>query len=287
MNHPKLHCLLLAALVGGPAAVGQQATDLNQLKAKMQQLEQMMGDLQKEIAAAEHTQKTAGAPLVAAKPSEAQVPPPLVPTEHIGQFTRTRDMASDHSEGLSRINNEPMDPALRGYFRLPGTGTLVKLGGFVKTDLFIDLNQAGTFYGLFVPATFPWSPGQPKSMDSTVSMRASRFFTEFRQPVGDGSSSVKAYLEYDFLGAYDRTSFRMRQFYAQYKNLLVGQTWSSFGDPDAWPDTLDPEGPPGMMGARTPMIRYTQPLNNSNSVGLSVEKSALTTHHSQLSLAPR
>jgi len=28
-----------------------------------------------------------------------------------------------------------------------------------------------------------------------------------------------------------------------------------------------------MMGIRTPMIRYTQPLNNSNSVGLSVEKS--------------
>jgi len=235
MNHPALRCVLVALLIGGTTAVGQQQTDLSQLKAKMQQLEQMMGELKKEIAAAEQVQKTPGAPLVAVKPAEAQVPPPLAPTGHIGQFTRACDLSADNSEGLFRINNEPMDPALRGYFRLPGTGTLIKLGGFVKTDLFVDLNQAGTFYGLFVPATFPSSSSQPKSMDFTVSMRASRFFTEFRQSVGDGSSSVKAYLEYDFLGAYDRTSFRMRQFYAQYKNLLVGQTWSSFGDPDAWP----------------------------------------------------
>jgi predicted acyltransferase len=44
-----------------------------------------------------------------------------------------------------RINNEPMDPALRGYFRLPGTGTLIKLAGFVKTDLFVDTNLAGSY----------------------------------------------------------------------------------------------------------------------------------------------
>ena len=31
---------------------------------------------------------------------------------------------------------------------------------------------------------------------------------------------MKAYLEYDFLGSYDRTSLRMRQFYAEYKNLV-------------------------------------------------------------------
>jgi hypothetical protein len=271
MKHPIFVYVALACCLGGIPGFAQQP-DLEQMKAKMQQLQQMMTELQNQMAALEQAQKSPGTPFVATKPQEAQVPPPMVPTEHIGEFTRTRVVNSDNPEGLARIDNEPMDPALRGYFRLPGTGTLVKMGGFVRTDIFIDLNQAGTYYGLFVPATFPSSP-QPKSMDSTVSMRPSRFFTEFRQPVGDGSSSVKAYLEYDFLGAYDRTSLRMRQFYAQYKNLLVGQTWSSFGDPDAWPDTLDSEGPPGMMGSRTPMVRYTQPLNKANSVGLSVEKS--------------
>jgi hypothetical protein len=111
-------------------------------------------------------------------------------------------------------------------------------------------------------------------------MRPSRFSVEFLQPVGNGNDwndKVKGYLEFDFLGNYDRTSLRMRQFYAQYKNLLVGQTWSSFGDPDVFPDTLEFEGPPGIMGLRQPMIRYTQPLNDHNSLGASVEKSGTDT----------
>jgi hypothetical protein len=254
------------------AYVQAQQTDLAQLKAKMEQLQQMMLDLQKEMAAMEQAQEPPGAPAAATKPPSTQVAPPLVPVEHIGEMTRTRELGSENQEALPRINNEPMDPALRGYFRLPGTGTLVKMGGFVKTDIFIDLNQAGTYYGLFVPSTFPSSP-QPKTMDSTVSMRPSRFFTEFRQPVGDGGSSVKAYLEYDLLGSYDRSTLHMRHFYAEYKNLLVGQTWTAFSDPDAWPDTLEFEGPPGMVGVRNPMVRYTKPLNKANSIGVSVEKS--------------
>jgi hypothetical protein len=108
-------------------------------------------------------------------------------------------------------------------------------------------------------------------------MRPSRFGTEFRQPVGDGGDVVKGYLEYDFLSNYDRNSLRLRQFYAQYKNILVGQTWSAFGDPDAFPDTLEFEGPPGIMATRQPQIRYTHPFNNSNSFGISVEKSGTDT----------
>src|SRR5215831_17941860 len=265
-----LSCLICAA----PGMA--QSPDLNQLKNKVQQLEQMIQDLQKQITAAEQAQHTPGTPLVAAKSPETQVPAPQAPVEHIGDLTRTRALASTNADSAPRINNEPMDPALRGYFRLPGTGTLIKLGGFVKTDVFIDANQAGSYYGQYVPSSFPSSP-QPHTANSTVSMRASRFSTEFLQPVGGGTDTVKAYLEYDFMGNYDRTSLRMRQFYAQYKNFLVGQTWSSFGDADAFPDTLEFEGPPGIMGLRQPMLRYTQPLNNGNSIGVSVEKSGTDT----------
>src|SRR5262249_47754849 len=59
--------------------------------------------------------------------------------------------------------------------------------------------------------------------------------------------------------------------------FLAGQTWSSFGDPDAFPDTLEFEGPPGIMGLRQPMLRYTQPVNKSNSFGVSAEKSGTDT----------
>jgi hypothetical protein len=198
----------------------------------------------------------------------------------------TREAGNGDSEGAARINNEEIDPELRGFFRLPGTNTLVKIGGFVKTDVFVDANQAGTYYGAYVPSSFPSSP-QPHTVDSTVSMRASRFFTEVRQPVGDGGDNVvKAYLEYDFLSNYDRNSLRLRQFYAQYKNVLVGQAWSTFADPDAFPDTLEFEGPPGIIAVRQPLIRYTQPLNQSNSIGAAVEKSGTDTPFSTQYGAP-
>jgi len=202
---------------------------------------------------------------------------PQLPTEYIDHLTLTREVANQDPEGAPRLDAEDIDPSLRGFFRLPGTGTLIKFGGFVKTDLFVDANQAGTYYGGYVPSSFP-SSEQPHTVNATVSMRASRFSAEFRQPVGDDSSdTVKAYLEYDFLGNYDRTSLRLRQFYAEYKDLLVGQTWSAFGDPDAFPDTLEFEGPPGIVGLRQPMFRYTQPLNSSNLVGVSVERSGTDT----------
>ena len=264
--------LFVVAAVTGAA----QSQDVGALKVKLQQLEQMMLELKGQIAAAEQQQKPPGHPLVAPKAAEPDVPPPLVPSEHIGNLTRMREVASGNPDAAGRIDNEPMDRALRGYFRLPGTGTLIKLGGFVKTDLFIDTNQAGSYYGAYVPSSFP-SSTQPHTVNSTVSMRPSRFFVEFRQPVHEGEGTVKGYLEYDFLGNYERTSLRMRQFYAQYKNVLAGQAWSAFGDPDAFPDTLEFEGPPGIVAMRQPAIRYTHPLNKEHSIGISVERSGVDT----------
>jgi hypothetical protein len=255
----------------------QQPADLNQLKTKLQQLEQMMYDLKQQIANAENAPSAPATPLVQPPPPPSRAPAPQLPTDYIGDLDRKRDVANDDTESAPQINNEEIDPTLRGFFRLPGTGTLIKFSGFVKTDLFVDTNMAGSYYGAYVPSSFPSSP-QPHTVNSTVSMRSSRFGTEFRQPLGTGDDdTVKVYLEYDFLGNYDRNSLRLRQFYAQYKNLLVGQAWSAFSDPDAFPDTLEFEGPPGIIGLRQPMIKYTRPLGKQHSVGVSIEKSRTDT----------
>jgi hypothetical protein len=275
MNYRSVRYLLLVALVGATSGLAQ-SPDLNQLKTKLQQLEQMMQELKSQIAAVEQPQAPLAQTAATAQEKPSSVPTPQVPVEHMGDATRLRDVASMNPDSAGRINNEPMDRALRGYFRLPGTGTMIKLGGFVKTDVFVDTNQAGSYYGAYVPSSFP-SSSQPHTANSTVSMRPSRFFVEFRQPVHQGEGTVKGYLEYDFLGNYERTSLRMRQFYAQYKNVLAGQAWSAFADPDAFPDTLEFEGPPGMIAMRQPAIRYTQPLGKKHSVGLSVERSGVDT----------
>ena len=279
MKRPLFRYVLLIFSVGAMFAWAE-SPDLNQLKSKLQQLEQMMQDLKQQIADVEGNQNAPGSPFVAPAPQAAKVPTPRVPTDHMGELTMTREAANQNAESSARINNEEMDPALRGFFRLPGTGTLIKFGGFIKTDIFVDTNQAGSYYGAYVPSSFPSSP-QPHTVNTTVSMRPSRFSVEFRQPVGGdddtGNNSVKGYLEYDFLSNYDRNSLRLRQFYAQYKNVLAGQAWTAFGDADAFPDTLEFEGPPGIICSRQPALRYTHPLNNQNSLGVSVEKTGTDT----------
>ena len=273
--------LALVSIIGMVAAQAQSPS-VQDLQTKLLQFEESsqktIAELKAQIASLEQAQKTPGAPLPSTATSQPpQVPTVQVPVEHYGAETRGRVTAGEFEVGAPRVNNEPLDPELRGYFRLPGTSALMKFSGFVKTDLLYDLNYAGSYYGAYVPSFFP-SSTTPHSKNSTVSMRPSRFSWETRQGTLDNSGNeVKAYFEFDFFSNYDRNSIRLRQFYAQYKNMLAGQAWSAFSDPDAFPDTLEFEGPPGIIAARNPQFRYTQPLNKSHSIGVSIEKSGTDT----------
>jgi hypothetical protein len=54
--------------------------------------------------------------------------------------------------------------------------------------------------------------------------------------------------------------------------VLIGQTFSNFMDPDAFPDTLDFQGPNGMVSIRNPQLRYGIALGPSTTLYISVEK---------------
>jgi hypothetical protein len=276
------------------AAAQAQTPDLQELQKQLVAFEEStqktIEALKAQIAALQQAQaqRPPGAPPPAAAPAparppvnvppaQAEVPEVHTPEQFYGSETRTRQTAAENEDGAPRIDNEPLDPELLGFFRLPGTQTYMKFGGFVKTGLFYDLNYAGTYYGAYVPSSFPSSP-TPHSENSTVSMRPNRFTWETREGTLDNSGKeVKVYFEFDFLSNYDRNSIRLRQCYGQYGNFLAGQAWSAFSDPDAFPDTLEFEGPPGIIGLRNPQFRYTQPLGKHNSVGVSVEKSGTDT----------
>jgi hypothetical protein len=251
---------------------------LRQLEDMMKKLQDEMQSVQKELTAAQQAQKAQAAPTPPrapaaqppAPPAYPDVTPPPLPVTYIGTETRTRQTDDDFPVEAPRINNEELDPTLRGYIRMPGTQTLMRFSGFVKTDFFYDLNVAGLWYGGMVPSSFPSSP-QPGSKNSTVSIRPSRFVAEFRQPLKD--DTLKVFVDWDVYGTLGRNTPNLRSFWGQYKNFLAGQTWSAFGDPDAFPDTLDFHGPPGMMGLRTPQFRYTYPINRHHTIGGSVDKS--------------
>jgi hypothetical protein len=196
-------------------------------------------------------------------------PPRVGPTsEHVGDATATYREFSEDTFAAARFNNVPLDPKYQGFFQLPGTQTILKIGGYFKTDFIYDLKSAGNADS-FIPSSFP-IPQPIDVQNTTVSIRPTRLSLDFRIPytkVGE----VRFYLEGDFFGTTSTTP-RLRHAYAQARNLLIGQTFTNFMDPDAFPDGLDFQGPNGMVSLRNPQFRYGVALSPSTTFYISLEK---------------
>jgi hypothetical protein len=151
---------------------------------------------------------------------------------------------------------------------LPGTQTILKIGGYFKTDFIYDMKPAGNTDS-FIPSSIP-IPAVVGVNNATVSIRPTRLSLDFRVP-GAKVGEVRFYVEADFFGT-NSTTPRLRHAYAQVRNFLVGQTFSNFMDPDGFPDTLDFQGPNGMVSIRNPQLRYGFALSPSTTLYIAVEK---------------
>jgi hypothetical protein len=98
----------------------------------------------------------------------------------------------------------------------------------------------------------------------------SRFNLDLRTPTGVGA--MRAFIEGDFAG--DGRAFRLRHAYGQWKGLLIGQTWSTFADPEAEPDGINFEGLNAIALFRQPLVRFTKPLGARYSLAAAVENPA-------------
>ena len=76
--------------------------------------------------------------------------------------------------------------------------------------------------------------------------------------------------------SHNSTTPRLRHPYAQVANFLVGKL-SQLYRPDAFPDTLDFQGPNGMVSLRNPQLRYGFALTPSTTLHFSVEKARVRT----------
>jgi len=85
---------------------------------------------------------------------------------------------------------------------------------------------------------------------------------------------MRAFIEGDFFGSTtteQRTSFRLRHAFAEFKGALVGQTWSTFSDPAADHQDLDFEGINGENVIRQAQFRYTWKVREGLSVAAAAE----------------
>ena len=165
-----------------------------------------------------------------------------------------------------------------GSIRIPRTDAAVKFGGRIRTAAVFTLDALGS-EDRFLTNSIPVEPDDDaatKGKRTTFSANTSRFNFEMRTPTGAGR--LRTFIEGDFFGtdgAENRTNFRLRHAFAQFRGLIVGQTWSTFSDPAADHQDLDFEGINGENVIRQAQIRYTWQVRKDLSLAGALETPAV------------
>jgi hypothetical protein len=147
------------------------------------------------------------------------------------------------------------------------TGDYVwKFGGYIKVDLIHDLDEIGST-DTFDPRTIPADDSGEPGDATRIHARQTRFFLDVRGPTDAGD--FRGYFEGDFYG--DKSTFRLRHAYGSVGPVLGGQTWTTFMDENAMPETLDFESPIAFPMIRQGQVRWTQHMEDGNYWAVALE----------------
>jgi hypothetical protein len=271
-GHPS-HPLTSLALAVVLSPLARADDEVEAMKKSLAAMEQTIAELKSRIAVLEDERASGEAgPDPVSKPAE---PPPAAPAIVAPAITaatpgaagspstvRDYDGFLDLQQAAPRPENKPLDPELKGFVLIPGTETMFKIGGSARVDAIGDFANNGN-PNLFIPSTIPVGnqAGFGGDERSTIHGKGTRLSLEIRRPT-EALGNLRIYNENDFFGdsGSNTMSFRVRHFYGQAWNFLIGQTFSGFMNPDAWPDVLEYQGPAGIINRRQAQLRYTQPL---------------------------
>lgn len=246
----RLMASLLAASVLMPAAA--KANGGESVDDRLDRLEAMIIALQEQMASQQA--------------SAAQ-------TEAIDQLgaavaeTRAQNQLLADQQAVTQARVAQVEKLDRNGFRVGDT--TISIGGYVKFDAISSRTSAGQLTNdsilrdFLIPGTIPVGSGGDSGWDTDFSARQTRFNFKTSTPVGE--KSVDTLIELDFMatpGDGERTTNsympRIRHAIVTYDGWTIGETWSTFLNVDALPDTLDFIGiTPGTVFIRQPQIRYT------------------------------
>lgn len=182
----------------------------------------------------------------------------------------------------------PTSSSKPGTFKIPGTETTVKIGGFVQLEATKELE--GTFGGQTYLAYVPFSAStggipykgtvQARREDGQFQMEArnTRLNLDINTPTSYGN--LRLFFETDLYGTggtkfqSNSNSFRLRHAYAELGSWLVGQTWTNSGDIAQGVTLLEVLGGPVGIPAigRFPQVRYTHAFNPKSKLSVALEQ---------------
>jgi hypothetical protein len=172
-----------------------------------------------------------------------------------------RQTFDDHQEAAARPEDYVLDPEYRGFIPIPRTAFMVKFNPKPRLDLMETLRNPGNSRYRFAPALFPIENTTAFDAGSQFDATAngSQIRVDLRAPPLGGN--LRLYYQNDFFGSdTSHMQYRLQHLYGQFHGVVGGFTYSVWEDPDAWPDTVDYEGPNSMVFARRPVLHYTREL---------------------------
>ena len=263
----RLPAVSLLLLVAGPTGVLAGDAEVEALKEQIRALQRRVEELERTRAAPPTAPAQPPPPVTAAPPK----PPP---SEVVGKASQVPDRGSmqDQQQAAPRPGALTLDPKYRGFIQVPNTPVLIKFNAKPRVDLTIDNRNAGDD-NRFVTAKIPvdGDPAKGGGPVFNINGKGSQLRIDARAPEIPGSP--RFYYENDFYGSGGgEFPYRVRHLYGQFYNVIVGQTFSIFEDPDVWPDTVDYEGPSSAIFARRPLIRYQHAFDDRWQANIGVEQ---------------
>lgn len=254
---------LLCAAVANAADKKTDNDELEQIKTSIQQLQDKVDKLEKksDVSIPPEESETF---------SDKDVPDQSYKTPQLQ--IEYRESFNDKQEAAPRPYDMTMDPAYQGFIPIPHTHGMIRFNACPRVDFINDNNFAGNV-NRFTTADIPVSGelakggGYQFNMDS----QGTQLSMDVRAPKTTGNP--RFYYENDFAGGGTQyLNYRVRHLYGEFHNFVLGQTYTIFEDADAWPDTVDYEGPNSAISARRPLVRYMLTLGDHWGLSFAIEK---------------
>ena len=263
------------------ALLQQQQRELAEQRQRLDEQAGKIASLTAELDALRGVPATGTEPVVAAAPSPDNPPEtgqPLTPAPAspaaAGLASTTEPEAqappTDEQAVATAQADDPTQDLLSsfpGAWRLPGTDSAFKVGGFVRTAIVFNQDVL-EIPDRFIVGSIPVGVSDDQNAaQSSITANQSRLNFDYRESTSNGI--LRAFIEGDFTG--DGNTFRLRHAFGQWDRLLAGQTWSAFVDTNATPEGVDFEGLNARINVRQSQVRFSPQFGESFSLELSLE----------------
>lgn len=236
---------LLAAALLAVAADAQEPEKTNvevqQLKEKLQKLEQTVQELKTQLQDIEQ--------------------PRLSPA------------AARSTQPAASSTEQPVTKTTTAQEEKKGESTL-QVYGFAMLDFGYEFKQQHPdWFDVLRPTKLPSFKDQ-YAPDGKVfyGVRQSRLGVKSTTATPFGE--LKTTFEFELFGSgvdAGQTTFRLRHAYGELGHFGAGQWWTTFGDTDAYPNSLEYWGPNGLVWFRNVQVRW-MPLKGKNSITIALER---------------